>query len=157
MAGTTDPRLSAHMATIKGKHTRPEMVVRRLLHRLGYRYRLHVRGLPGTSDLVFPRRRKVILVQGCFWHQHPDPACRLSKLPRSRPEYWLPKLQRNRERDIAQLAELRLLGWEALKVWECQIKNFAGLESRLIAFLGSRQCHLKERTGSKAGTRRHSG
>ncbi len=108
------------MQAIRGKDTGPELAVRRIVHRLGYRYRLHKKGLPGRPDLVFARRKKVIFVNGCFWHAHD---CQYGRAPESRQDYWLPKLKRTKERDIENRAELESLGWEVLTVWECQIKG----------------------------------
>ena len=139
MADTLGPaERSALMSRIRAKDTKPEWRVRRLVHGMGYRYRLHRRSLPGTPDLVFPARRKVIFVHGCFWHWHPDPACRLAGLPRSRLEFWAPKLERNQRRDVVNLAELSALGWDALVVWECgtRRRDEPGLRDRLRAFLG---------------------
>ena len=124
---------SALMSRIGGKDTAPEMVVRILLHGLGYRFRLHRRDLPGTPDIVFPSRRKVILVNGCFWHSH---GCSIGRPPKSRPEFWLPKLQRNRSNDARNRRLLRNLGWGVLAVWQCQTKSRGRLEARLISFLG---------------------
>ena len=115
---------------------RPEMKVRKLAHRLGYRFRLHVSGLPGKPDLTFPGRRKVIFVNGCFWHQHQDPACKITRLPKSNLEYWKPKLARNVEKDVANVAALRESGWEVLTIWECEAAADEALEHRLQAFLG---------------------
>jgi DNA mismatch endonuclease (patch repair protein) len=103
----TPEQRSAHMRRIRKTDTRPELQMRRAAHALGYRFRLHRRDLPGTPDLVFPRLRKAILVHGCFWHQHPG--CRLARLPKSRLDYWLPKLRRNQVRDDAALEALRAL------------------------------------------------
>ena len=126
---------SAHMRRIRKTDTRPELAVRRAAHRLGYRFRLHRPDLPGTPDLVFPRLRKVILVHGCFWHQHPG--CRFARQPKSRLDYWLPKLERNRTRDAEAQAALRKLGWDVLVVWECQVGADADAASLIIApFLG---------------------
>lgn len=130
----TPTQRSAHMARIRKADTKPELVVRRLAHALGYRFRLHRRDLPGTPDLVFPRLRKVILVHGCFWHQHPG--CRLARLPKSRPEYWLPKLERNQTRDRDNAAALAAAGWHVAVIWECETKDRAALEARLTSFLG---------------------
>lgn len=124
---------SARMALVRGKDTKPEMVVRRLVHGLGYRYRLHRRDLPGTPDLVFPARRKVILVHGCFWHRHAR--CALARLPKSRVEFWLPKLTANAERDARNERALRRLGWGVMKIWECQLGDTARLASRIGRFL----------------------
>ena len=123
------------MALIRKRDTKPELVVRRVVHRMGYRFRLHRRDLPGTPDLVFPGQRKVILVHGCFWHRHDCPLGR--KAPRARPEYWIPKLERNRQRDVATLEHLAALGWRALVLWECEIRpaSIESLEQRLGAFL----------------------
>lgn len=124
---------SALMSRIGGKNTAPELVVRQLLHALGYRFRLHRRGLPGTPDIVFPSRRKAILVNGCFWHAH---GCRIGRPPKSRPEFWLPKLERNRRKDKRDKRALRQLGWDVLTVWQCQTKSSDRLKSRLFSFLG---------------------
>src|SRR5690348_9565964 len=119
---TSDSR-SAHMRRIRKTNTKPELAVRRVAHRMGYRYRLHRRDLPGTPDLVFPSRRKIIQVHGCFWHQHSG--CRLARVPKSRPDYWLPKLRRNTERDAASEALLSAQGWEVLIIWECEVADEA--------------------------------
>jgi len=124
---------SALMSRIGGKNTAPELVVRRLLHSLGYRFRLHRRDLPGTPDIVFPSRRKVIFVNGCFWHAH---GCRIGQPPKSRPEFWIPKLERNRARDARNKRVLRRLGWGVLTIWQCKARTRGRLESRLISFLG---------------------
>ncbi|TCO70263.1 T/G mismatch-specific endonuclease [Rhodovulum euryhalinum] len=116
--------------------TKPEMVVRRLVHRMGYRYRLHRKDLPGKPDLVFGPRRKVILVHGCFWHQHDHPECKIARAPKSRLEYWQPKLERNVARDRANREALELNGWQVLEVWECQIRDTEALEARIRDFLG---------------------
>lgn len=125
---------SLRMALVKGKDTRPEMVVRRLIHGLGFRYRLHEKSLPGKPDLVFRKRRKVVFVHGCFWHRHEN--CRLARLPKSRVDFWMPKLNRNRERDAENVARLSELGWEALVIWECEITRVDLLEQRIKDFLG---------------------
>ena len=124
---------SALMARIGGKNTAPELKVRRLLHSLGYRFRLHRRDLPGTPDIVFPSRRKAIFVNGCFWHAH---GCRIGRPPRSRPEYWGPKLARNRARDKRNKADLRAMGWTVLTVWQCQVGKPGVLSTKLLSFLG---------------------
>jgi DNA mismatch endonuclease, patch repair protein len=121
------------MARIRKTDTKPEMLVRQMLHALGYRFRLHRRDLPGNPDIVFPSRRKVVLVHGCFWHQHD---CRLgAKKPRARPEYWHPKLQRNKERDARNLTALEAAGWSTLTVWECELSDTRALEGHLREFL----------------------
>jgi DNA mismatch endonuclease (patch repair protein) len=126
---------SARMARIRGRNTTPELVVRSLLFRLGYRYRLHRRDLPGTPDIVFGKRRKAIFVHGCFWHRHSDPACRLARLPKSRLEFWEPKLTANASRDLQNQQALRQLGWEVLVVWECDLRHSEQLENMLVTFL----------------------
>jgi len=113
--------------------TGPEMRVRRVTHALGYRFRLHRRDLPGTPDLIFPRLRKVIFVHGCFWHRHSG--CRHARLPKSRRNYWLPKLKRNSTRDTEVVAALRALGWTVLVVWECQVATEKDTSKLLLPFL----------------------
>ena len=125
---------SAHMRRIRKTGTKPEMRVRRVAHSLGYRFRLHRDDLPGTPDLVFPRLRKVVQVHGCFWHQHPG--CRLARQPKSRLDYWLPKLERNRARDVKTTAALKALGWSVLVVWECQVPDEDAAARILEPFLG---------------------
>lgn len=111
---------SRMMSGIRGKHTKPELVIRKGLHALGFRYRLHVKDLPGKPDIVLPGYRAVILVQGCFWHGHD---CPLFKWPSTRPEWWAAKIGRNREKDAETLAALRASGWRVLEVWECSMKG----------------------------------
>ena len=122
--------IRARMAKIRKRDTKPELVVRRCAHRLGYRFRLHRADLPGTPDLVFPALRKVILVNGCFWHQHRG--CRNSVLPKTRPEFWLAKLNGNVERDIRNVAALKELGWKVLTIWECEVDNETRLSRKLL-------------------------
>lgn len=126
------------MSRVRGKDTGPELTVRRLVHALGYRFRLHRRELPGTPDLVFPSRRKAIFVHGCFWHRHPDPDCKLARLPKSRQEFWKPKLERNRARDLEKEAALKGLGWDAMTVWECELRDPAFLRNKIGTFLDPR-------------------
>ncbi|MBM7324153.1 DNA mismatch endonuclease Vsr [Agrobacterium sp. S2] len=122
------------MSRVKSKDTTPEMIVRRLAHNLGYRYRLHGANLPGKPDLVFACRRKVIFVHGCYWHGHD---CRRgARTPSTRQEYWLPKLARNKERDARNVSSLEQDGWSVLIVWECEISDRVALADRLTAFLG---------------------
>lgn len=137
---STDPARSAQMRLVRDRDTRPEMVVRRIAHGLGYRFRLHRRDLPGAPDLVFPGRRKIVFVHGCFWHRHGDPACWRSRLPKSRPEFWVPKLSANAARDAAVEATLRAAGWRVLVVWECETtpRRRADLAARLDGFLAGR-------------------
>ena len=121
------------MQAVRSRDTTPEITVRRVIHALGYRYRLHVRSLPGCPDLVFPSRKKLIFVHGCFWHGH---SCRAGvNRPRSNQDYWLSKLDRNKARDARNTNELRKLGWKTLTVWECQLKNVAALEKKIYRFL----------------------
>jgi len=134
---TISPRdRSRVMAAVHGKNTRPEMSVRRLVHGSGYRYRLHGAALPGRPDLVFPGRRKVIFVHGCFWHRHADSACPLARLPKTRLDFWLPKLEANRQRDAANMAKLHEAGWEPLVIWECELRDMVKIKERVQAFLG---------------------
>jgi DNA mismatch endonuclease, patch repair protein len=134
---TADPfsaaERSAVMRAVKGKDTTPELVVRRLVHRLGYRYRLHVADLPGKPDLVFPARRKVIFVHGCFWHWH---TCKRGRrMPKAHSDYWTKKLLRNQARDRRHRAALRRHGWSVLVIWECQTKDAAKLSAKIQQFL----------------------
>lgn len=114
----------------------PELTVRRLAHRLGYRFRLHRNDLPGRPDLVFPGMHKVVFVHGCFWHSH---GCKAAHIPRSNQSYWLPKLERNRARDQKNLEALSVAGWETLVVWECETREEANVINLLEAFLGRRR------------------
>ena len=123
----TPARRSENMRRIKSKGMKPEMVVRRLVHGLGYRYRLHRKDLPGKPDLVFGPRRSVIFVHGCFWHQHE--ACKDGRLPASNEDYWLPKLARNVERDKEKALALQEAGWRVLAVWECEARDPARLSA----------------------------
>lgn len=125
---------SENMRRIRSKNTVPEMIVRRMVHAMGFRYRLHRKDIPGNPDLVFRRRRKVIFIHGCFWHQHPG--CREGRPPRSNAAYWLPKLERNQARDRAVLEQLAAAGWAVLVLWECETKNDPALTDRINGFLG---------------------
>lgn len=116
------PERSAQMARVRGRDTKPEIRVRRALHAAGLRYRLHAKGLPGRPDLILPSRRIAVFVHGCFWHRHPDPECKLARLPKSRLDFWLPKLEGNRARDERNKAALEALGWKVIEIWECQTK-----------------------------------
>lgn len=127
-------RRSANMARIRSANTRPEIALRKLIHALGYRFRLHRKDLPGKPDLVFPSRKKVIFVHGCFWHQHTE--CREGRVPASRLEYWVPKLRRNQERDVLAQSSLKHEGWKFLVVWECEMKNSMAAIKRVQRFLG---------------------
>jgi DNA mismatch endonuclease, patch repair protein len=129
----TPAERSAVMRRVAGKNTRPEMAVRSMAHRLGFRFALHRRDLPGNPDLAFPCRAKVIFVHGCFWHGH---GCRAGRnRPSSRQAYWIPKLDRNKARDVANRRRLRALGWGVLTVWECELKNPERLSRRIARFL----------------------
>jgi DNA mismatch endonuclease, patch repair protein len=127
---------SQRMAQIRGRDTKPELLVRRLVHRCGFRYRLHRKMLPGKPDLVFPSRRKVIFVHGCFWHRHPH--CVLARLPKSRLEFWVPKLTENRKRDLRNIRTLSRLGWKTHVVWECELHDADRLERKIRHFLGAK-------------------
>jgi DNA mismatch endonuclease, patch repair protein len=141
MADTLSPtQRSERMSRIRGKGTAPEMIVRRMVHRMGFRYRLHQKDLPGRPDLVFAGRRKVIFVHGCFWHRHDDPKCRLSRLPKSRLGFWLPKLDANHLRDDRNQAALHAAGWSTLVVWECELRDKEQLENKLREYLEGEQC-----------------
>lgn len=120
------------MALVRSKHTKPEMLVRRLVHGLGYRYRLHGTDLPGTPDLVFRARKKVVFVHGCFWHGH---KCRLGRMPKSKLEYWMPKISNNRQRDLHNLRSLRGMRWRVLVLWECELQKHDRLVDKIKAFL----------------------
>jgi DNA mismatch endonuclease, patch repair protein len=125
---------SALMRKVKAKDTKPEMAVRRTTHRLGYRYRLHVKELPGSPDLVFPSRRKVIFVHGCFWHRHEG--CRRASTPSTNVEFWTAKFERNAARDADKERLLIMAGWEVLIVWECEVRGTSEIERKISEFLG---------------------
>ncbi|MDE3187328.1 MAG: DNA mismatch endonuclease Vsr [Acidobacteriota bacterium] len=129
----TPEQRSRNMAAIRSENTKPERLVRSLLHSLGYRFRLHRKDLPGKPDIVLPKYHAVVFVHGCFWHQH---GCKDSYLPKSRKSYWVPKLVRNRERDAEHINELRRKGWKCLVLWECELAGNARLSRRLCKFLG---------------------
>jgi DNA mismatch endonuclease, patch repair protein len=137
---------SANMRRIKGRDTTPELLVRRLAHAMGYRYRLHRKDLPGKPDLVFGPRRKVIFVHGCFRHQHKD--CRAGRVPESNTGYWAPSLRRNVERDAVAQAALEARGCEVLKVLDCETRDESALSRRLSEFLdaGTRLCFSEQGT-----------
>jgi DNA mismatch endonuclease, patch repair protein len=137
---------SARMAKIRSKNTKPELLVRKLAYHLGYRFRLHRTGLPGRPDLVFPSRRKVIFVHGCFWHAHEN--CKTANRPKSRRAYWDTKFENNRKRDQANCAALKRDGWRVLTVWECEAKRAAKLAPRLSRFLGPAKAPRKEGTAN---------
>lgn len=126
-------RRSENMRRIRAKHTSPEMTVRRLVHGMGFRYRLHVPTLPGKPDLVFARLRKIIEVRGCFWHQHKG--CVDSHIPKTNRSYWQPKLKRNRQRDRSNQTRLHKLGWTVLALWECELIDKKNLKQTIKRFL----------------------
>jgi DNA mismatch endonuclease, patch repair protein len=138
----TQAQRSERMGRIRGKDTAPEMMVRRIVHRIGCRYRLHQKDLPGCPDLVFPRLRKVIFVHGCFWHRHSNPNCSLARLPKSRLDFWEPKLSANQRRDQVAQTALAAAGWRILVVWECEMSNKEQLENMLKRFLTGDACGL---------------
>jgi DNA mismatch endonuclease, patch repair protein len=126
------------MRRIKGKNTAPELVVRKIVSALGYRYRIHSHHLPGKPDLTFPQRKKAIFVHGCFWHLHPLSNCKDARIPKSRVKYWTQKLRRNTERDRQHVTDLRKLGWKSIVIWECQTeKSLSALSARITRFLKS--------------------
>ena len=123
---------SENMRRIRGKGMAPELAVRSMVHRMGYRYGLHRKDLPGKPDLVFAPRRKVIFVHGCFWHAH---GCKFSHVPKSNRDYWLPKLARNAARDGQHQKALSAEGWKSLVIWECDLKQLAKVRRRVARFL----------------------
>lgn len=123
------------MSRIRGTNTSPEMTIRRKLHSLGYRYTLHCRDLPGTPDIVFRKRKKVIQVNGCFWHRHEG--CRYAYEPKSRTEFWKKKFEGTQSRDQRNATALAALGWDSLVVWECELKHMEEVTDRIIQFLSS--------------------
>ena len=124
------------MQSVKSKNTGPELAVRRLLHGMGYRYRLHRKDLPGKPDIAFISRRKAIFVHGCFWHGH---GCPKGRLPKSRLDYWQPKVDKNRERDRTKEEQLRSLGWSTMTIWQCETADLDALAERLQDFVGNRE------------------
>ncbi|NWB98313.1 DNA mismatch endonuclease Vsr [Pseudomonas gingeri] len=130
----TPEHRSRIMSRIKGKNTKPEMVVRSVCHEMGFRYRLHRKDLPGTPDLVFPKHRLCIFVHGCFWHRHPG--CKYAYTPKSRLEFWLPKLAKNVDRDVKAQQALKALGWRVAVIWECHTKNRDALQAEIQQALG---------------------
>ena len=123
---------SERMSRIRNADTKPEMIVRRIVHAMGYRYRLHSSDLPGHPDLVFRPRKKVIFVHGCFWHQH---GCRQYRQPRTNRSFWMPKLQKNKKRDIMNQNKLRAMGWKFFIIWECELQDSEKLKNRICQFL----------------------
>ncbi len=117
----SEERRSWNMSRIRSKNTKPELIVRSLLHRLGFRFRLHVKDLPGKPDIVLPKYKTVIFVHGCFWHRHND--CKNSVIPKSRTKWWLEKLDGNVKRDKKALENLSVLGWKTIVIWECELEK----------------------------------
>ncbi len=128
----TPPKRSEIMKAVGTKDTGAEMTVRRLLHAKGYRYRLHRRDLPGSPDIVFPRLRKVLFIHGCFWHGHD---CSKGRLPKSRLDYWQPKIEATKQRDRRSIEALSELGWNVAVVWQCELRNIPALMAKLQNFL----------------------
>ena len=126
---------SERMSLIRSKDTKPEILVRRMLHGMGYRYRLHATDLPGKPDIVMRNRKIAIFVHGCFWHRHPDKDCKLARLPKSKTDFWIEKLEGNRRRDIAKQNELLEHGWNILVIWECELSNLDLLKLKIKDFL----------------------
>jgi DNA mismatch endonuclease (patch repair protein) len=134
LADTLSPKeRSERMSRIRGKGSNPEMRLRRLVHGLGFRYRLHVKELPGKPDLVFPARRAVIFMHGCFWHRHEG--CRLARLPKSKLDFWMAKLEANRQRDLIHQRQLLDLGWRVLVIWECELSDIEHVSQIIKKFL----------------------
>lgn len=124
---------SERMRRVRAADTKPEMVVRRLIHGMGYRYRLHGKDLPGKPDIVFRGRKKVIFVHGCFWHRHSN--CNLARIPKSRRDFWVPKLEGNRKRDLRNQRALSAMGWKYLVIWECEIRDREAVAEKVRRFL----------------------
>ena len=133
MDSITPAQRSEIMSRVRSRNTKPEMMVRRLVYAMGYRYRLHAKDLPGKPDLVFRSREKVVFIHGCFWHRHAG--CALARLPKSRQDFWLPKLDANRQRDANNERALRDAGWDVLTIWECELGDIARLKTRIRGFL----------------------
>jgi len=124
------------MRAVRQKDTKPEIIVRKILHGLGFRFRLHRTDLPGTPDIVLRKYKTAIFVHGCFWHRHEG--CRLASTPKTRQEYWLPKFEANVERDARKIAQLQTMGWQPMVIWECETRDLVELVSRLTRhFLGA--------------------
>lgn len=125
---------SKNMAAVRARDTRPELLVRSMAHRLGFRFRLHPKSLPGKPDIVFPRLKRVIFVHGCYWHRHPN--CPRASTPGTRTEFWNKKFITNMERDQRNIRDLHKLGWKVLVVWQCELRDLFALRRRLKRFLG---------------------
>jgi DNA mismatch endonuclease (patch repair protein) len=132
IASIVSPERSVQMALIRGSNTKPELIVRRALHGAGLRFRLHDKRLPGKPDIVLPSRKLIVFVHGCFWHRHKAASCKLARLPKSRLDFWLPKLEGNASRDKKKQTALKTLGWRVVVFWECRLADKGALE-RLVA------------------------
>lgn len=130
-------RRSWLMSRVRSKNTTPEMRIRSALHSMGYRYRVHLKHLPGKPDVVFTKRRKVIFIHGCFWHGHEG--CRYAKLPKTRIEFWSEKVSKNRTRDRLSIEALTEAGWSVLVVWQCELKDFSNLIEKLCDFIETKK------------------
>ena len=126
---------SYNMSRIKGRDTKPELIIRKWLYSLGYRYRLHEKILSGKPDIVFKKLKKAIFVHGCFWHQHNDPTCPLVAKPKTNKKFWNEKLNKNVERDKRNVLELEQEGWKVLTIWECEIKDLNALKKKILNFI----------------------
>tara|TARA_Y100000031_G_C8154477_1_gene353948 strand:+ start:541 stop:978 length:438 start_codon:yes stop_codon:yes gene_type:complete len=126
---------SKNMQNIRSRDTKPEITVRKMIFSMGYRYRIHYNKLPGKPDIVFPGKKKAIYVHGCFWHQHENVNCKIVHFPKSRLEYWLPKFQRTKERDISQQIEIKKMGWASLIIWECELDKLDLLKNKIMIFI----------------------
>lgn len=140
----TSAERSRNMALIRGRDTKPELRVRSLLHGLGYRFRLHRKGLPGSPDIVLPRHKAVVFVHGCFWHRHPG--CRGATMPKTRTEFWCEKFEANVRRDEAASAGLNEAGWRVLVLWECETKDAMVSENLIREFFGKGMPSEEDRT-----------
>jgi DNA mismatch endonuclease (patch repair protein) len=129
----TKKKRSEIMSKVRSKNTTPEILIRKLIFSMGYRYRLHVKKLPGKPDIVMAGRRKIIDVRGCFWHGHDD--CKYGRLPKSRQDFWITKITLNRKRDLENLHKLESLGWKVLVVWQCELRDLNFLKTKLYEFI----------------------
>lgn len=136
------------MSQIRSRDTKPELIVRSIVHRLGYRFRLHRKDMVGRPDLVLPRHRAIIFVHGCFWHWHSDPNCPIAGMPKSNRTYWEPKLTRTRNRDSKNLALLEAGGWKVLTIWECELRGMDSVVSKISGFLDGDKSKIPVTFGS---------
>jgi len=139
----TPEQRSYIMRSVRSRNTGPELIVRQILHRMGFRFRLHRKSLSGCPDIVLARHRAIIFVHGCFWHGH---ACSKGRLPKSRLGFWTKKIVQNRRRDSESVRSLRKAGWRILTIWQCQTKDERGLRSKLLRFLGARKGIARSRS-----------